>query len=231
MNDTTAPPPTPPAAAYPIAFDVEPQLTGRNRLTVAFRIILAIPHLIIVGGPGIALGGGGYWFQRGHPVERIFSSVPGNGVLGAVAFIIAVIAWFAIVFSGQHPRGLWDFSRMYMRWRTKAGVYIALLRDEYPPFGEAEYPVTYEVAYPEIRRDRWSVGLRFIYAIPHVFVLFFLGIAWWFTTVIAWFAILFSGSYPAGLYRFGVGVMRWSVRVESYVLLMRDEYPPFSMEP
>ena len=148
MNDTTPPPP--PAAAYPVTFDVEPQLTGRNRLTVAFRIILAIPHLIIVGGPGIALGGGGYWFERGHPVERIFSSVPGNGVLGAVAFIIAIIAWFAIVFAGTHPRGLWDFARMYMRWRTKAGAYIALLRDEYPPFGEGEYPVTYEIAYPDM---------------------------------------------------------------------------------
>jgi len=229
MNDTT--PPTAPAPAYPVTFDVEPQLTGRNRLTVGFRIILAIPHLIIVGGPGIALGGGGYWFERGHPTVRLFSSVPGNGVLGVVAFVVAVIAWFAIVFGGTQPRGLWDFTRMYMRWRTKAGAYIALLRDEYPPFGEGEYPVTYEIVYPETPRNRWSVGLRFFYAIPHVIVLFFLGIAWWVTTVIAWFAILFTGSYPAGLYRFGVGVMRWNVRVESYVLLMRDEYPPFSMEP
>ena len=62
-------------------------------------------------------------------------------------------------------------------------------------------------------------------------MLFFLGIAWGFTSLIAWFAILFTGAYPEGLYKFGVGVMRWSVRVESYSLLMRDEYPPFSMEP
>jgi len=230
MNDTTPPPP-PPSPAYPVTFDVEPQLTDRNRMTVAFRIILAIPHLLIVGGPGIALGGGGYWFERGHPLLRLVSGLPGNGVLGAVAFVMAVIAWFAIVFAGTHPRGLWDFARMYMRWRTKAGAYIALFRDEYPPFGEGEYPVTYEVAYPEVPRDRWSVGLRIFYVIPHAIVLFFLGIAWWITTVIAWFAILFTGAYPAGLYRFGVGVMRWNVRVESYVLLMRDEYPPFSMQP
>ena len=230
MNDTT-PPPTPPAAAYPVTFDVEPQLTGRNRLTVAFRIILAIPHLIIVGGPGLALGGGGYFFQRGHPVVRLFSGLPDNGVLGIAAFVVAVLVWFAIVFSGQHPRGLWDFTRMYVRWRTKAGAYIALFRDEYPPFGETEYPVTYEVAYPETPRNRWSVGLRIFYVIPHVIVLFFLGIAWWITSVAAWFAILFTGAYPASLYRFGVGVMRWNVRVETYMLLMRDEYPPFSMEP
>jgi hypothetical protein len=74
------------------------------------------------------------------------------------------------------------------------------------------------------------VGLRLIYVIPHAVVLFFLNIAWIVTTVIAWFAILFTGSYPTGLYRFGVGVMRWQVRVEAYVLLMRDEYPPFGFD-
>ena len=74
------------------------------------------------------------------------------------------------------------------------------------------------------------MGLRLLYVIPHAIVLFFLLIAWFVTTVIAWFAILFSGNYPSGLYEFGVGVMRWQVRVEAYVLLMRDEYPPFSFD-
>ena len=231
MNDTTPPPPSP-AAAYPVAFDVEPQLTDRNRLTVAFRIILAIPHLIIVGGPAFAIGGGAWFNSRsGGDGFRFGGGLSGGGVLGLVAFVIAVIAWFAIVFAGKHPRGLWDFARMYMRWRTKAGAYIALFRDEYPPFGEGEYPVTYEVAYPETPRNRWSVGLRVFYLIPHAIVLFFLNIAWFVTSVIAWFAILFTGAYPAGLYRFGIGVMRWGMRVESYALLMRDEYPPFSFEP
>ncbi|MBI2912500.1 MAG: DUF4389 domain-containing protein [Chloroflexi bacterium] len=118
-----------------------------------------------------------------------------------------------------------------MRWRTRAIAYTALLRDEYPPFGDGDYPVTYEISYPEQARDRWSVGLRIIYVIPHVLILIFLGVAWAVTALIAWFAILFTGQYPQGLYRFAVGVMRWSVRVESYLLLMRDEYPPFSMEP
>src|SRR3974377_2308860 len=120
---------------------------------------------------------------------------------------------------------------MCVRGRTKAGPYVALLRDEYPPFGEGEYPVTYEVDVPEATRNRWSVGLRIFYLIPHAIVLFFLNIAWGVTTVIAWFAILFTGAYPEGLYRFGVGVMRWNIRVETYGLLMRDEYPPFSMQP
>lgn len=193
---------------------------------MGFRLILAIPHILLVGTPG---GVGGL------PGGRVFSwfpfaAVAGNGVLGLVAFMVAVISWFAIVFTRKHPRGLWDLTSMYMRWRTKAVAYIALLRDEYPPFGEGDYPVSFETSYPEIDRDRWSVGLRLIYVIPHAIIVFLLGIGWLFTTILAWFAILLTGDYPQGLYSFGVGVMRWSIRVEAYVLLMRDEYPPFSLD-
>ena len=79
-------------------------------------------------------------------------------------------------------------------------------------------------------RNRLSVGLRIFYAIPQVIVLLFLNIAWVFTSIVAWFAILFTGRYPAGLYEFAVGVLRWDMRVEAYLLLMRDEYPPFSLQ-
>jgi Domain of unknown function (DUF4389) len=198
------------AASYPVAYDVEAQLSGRNRLTTAFRLILAIPHIILVGTPGTS--------SRG-------------GVLSVVAFVLAFFAWFVILFTGKHPKGIWEFSAMYMRWRAKAVTYMALLRDEYPPFGDAQYPITFEATYPEQPRDRLSVGLRLIYAIPHLIVLFFLGIAWFVTAIIGWFAILFTGAYPEALYRFAVGFLRWSLRVESYVLLMRDEYPPFSLQP
>jgi hypothetical protein len=75
------------------------------------------------------------------------------------------------------------------------------------------------------------VGLRLVYVIPHAVALLFVNVAWFVTSVVAWFAILFTGDYPEGLYRFGVGAMRWNVRVESYVLLMRDEYPPFRLSP
>lgn len=218
---------------YSVSFDVEPQISGRNRLTVAFRIILAIPHLILVGSPGLIFLGGpaGWWFWTGADENRFGWGFGSGGALGAAAFIMAVIAWFAILFANQHPKGLWDFAHFYMRWRTRAITYVALFRDEYPPFGDAEYPRTYEVEFPTGPRNKWSVGLRLIYAIPHAIVLFFLGIAWFIVSVIAWFAILFTGTYPEGLYRFGVGVMRWFMRYDSYLLLMRDEYPPFSLEP
>lgn len=215
-------------SGYPISLVLDPCLENRNRLTVAFRIILAIPQLILVGGPGIGIGAFTIFGSRSGGGN--FTNFGSNGVLGAVAGVCAIIAWFAIVFANKHPQGLWDFGRFYMRWHARVTAYVALFRDEYPPFGDGEYAATFEVAYPEQARDRLSVGLRFLYLIPHAIVLFFLNIGWWFTTVVAWFAILFTGSYPAGLYDFGVKVWRWNVRVEAYALLLRDEFPPFSLD-
>jgi hypothetical protein len=142
---------------------------------------------------------------------------------------MAVIAWFGVVFAAVHPRGLWDFAGFYLRWRARSVPYLMLLRDEYPPFGEGTYPTSFAVSWPDIPRNRWSVGLRIFYVIPHLIVLIFLNLAWVVTAIVAWFAILFTGSYPGGLYDFAVGVMRWDLRVEAYLLLMRDEYPPFRL--
>ena len=97
MSEMTTP------AAYPVVFDVEPQITTRNRLTVAFRAILALPHAILVGTPGV--GGG---------------SDNGGGVISTVALVMAIISWFAIVFTGKQPKGLWDFTSYYLRRRAKA---------------------------------------------------------------------------------------------------------------
>jgi hypothetical protein len=197
MSDTVPQPPS----TYPVKFDVERQLTDRNRLTTAFRYFLAIPHLVIVGA------------------------------LGSVAEIVGVISWFAILFTGTQPRGLWDFNALYMRWYARTYAYVTLLRDEYPPFGDMPYPVTFEATYPEGPRDRLSVGLRIFYVIPHLIVAGLLGVAWYVTTLVAWFAILFTGEYPEGLYEFGVKVMRYVMRVISYFLLMHDEFPPFGLQP
>lgn len=202
---------------YPVSFDIEPQLTARNRLTTGFRLILAVPQIVIVGGVG----------SIGYSVVFLRES----GALATAAFTMAVISWFAIVFADTHPRGLWDFAAYYVRWWIRVSAYVSLLRDEYPPFGDEPYPTSFGVEYPTSRRDKLSVGLRLIYAIPHVVVLFFLNVAWLITTVIAWFSILFTGRYPDDLYSFAVGVFRWNVRLETYLLLMRDEYPPFRVAP
>jgi hypothetical protein len=213
-----------PPSPYPVSFDVTPQLTDRNRATVFFRFFLAIPHLLILGGAGF---GAGWTATDGW--SRFSGGVSG---LEGVAITMAIVSWFGIIFWRLHPTGLWQFAGFYLRWASRAGAYFVLLRDDYPPFGDGEYPIRLEVGeFPANEsRDRWSVGLRLIYAIPHFIVLIFVGIAWFVATVIAWFAILFSGSYPEGLYRFGVGALRWCLRVQAYILLMRDEYPPFSLE-
>lgn len=152
-----------------------------------------------------------------------------GGVLGPVAVVIALIAWFAIVFGAAFPPGLWKLSAFYLRWRVRAVAYLMLLRDEYPPFGEGPYPAFLTLSEPQEPRDRVTVAFRIFLALPHLVILWVLGIAWAVTTVIAWFAILLTGDYPARLYEFAVGVLRWNTRVEAYLLLLRDEYPPFSL--
>ena len=210
----------------PVRVSVEPALENRNRLSTAFRLVLGIPHMILVGGPIAATLSWSWSSDTGLKYDW----GAGGGVLGAVAVVAAMIAWFAILFTRRHPEGLWNLAAFYLRWRVRAIAYLALLRDEYPPFGEGEYPARLELRPPEGERDLLTVAFRIILALPHLLALWLLGLAWGFTTVIAWFAILFTGRYPAGLYEFALGVFRWSVRVEAYLLLLRDEYPPFLLE-
>jgi Domain of unknown function (DUF4389) len=205
---------------YPVSVTVEPSLTNRNRLTTAFRLILAIPHLILVGGVGLGLA------SRGDGRTTLGGE---EGLLGAVAIFLAIVSWFTILFTGNHIVGIRQFTSFYLRWRVRALSYFMLLEDPYPPFGDAPYPASIELVDPAVPRDRVTVGFRLFLAIPHFIVLFFVLIGWGITTIIAWFAILFTGAYPRGLYDFGVGVLRWRLRVESYLLLMVDEYPPFSL--
>jgi hypothetical protein len=212
------------ATSHPVDVTIAPQLQGRNRLTCAFRFILAIPHLILVGGP-IALAISMVWYP-----EDQGGWGAGGGVFGAVAAVIAIVAWFAILFTGRFPKGLWAISAMYMRWRVRAAAYLTMLRDEYPPFGDGQYSATLVLPAPRGERNRITVAFRLILVLPHLFTLWILGIALAVSTIIAWFAILFTGNFPRPLYDFALGVLRWSTRVEAYMLLLRDEYPPFSLD-
>ena len=207
---------------YPVSVALEPALTNRNRLTTAFRFILAIPHLILVGGVAIGVAS-----STSSGDSRTIGSE--SGLLGAVAIFLAIVSWFTIVIAATHIVGIRQFTSFYLRWRVRALAYFMLLEDVYPPFGDAPYPASIEIVDPAGPRDRLSVGLRILLAIPHFIVLAFVSLAWGVTTMAAWFIILFTGAYPQGLYEFGVGALRWRLRVEAYVLLMVDEYPPFSL--
>jgi uncharacterized protein DUF4389 len=198
--------------AYPVSITFETKLDARNRLTTAFRPILALPHSILVGPV--------YWSSRSG----------GFGLIGAAAYVLAIVSWFALLITGSQPRGIREFTVYYLRWRTRSLAYMALLRDEYPPFGDGSYGAEIQVGEPAQPRPRDVIALRPLLVIPHLVVLAFLLVAWLVTTVCAWFAILFTGSYPASLYSFGGGVMRWALRVEAYALLLVDVYPPFTLE-
>jgi len=185
--------------AFPVAFDVE-YPDRLSRLLIFFKWLLVIPHFIVLY------------------------------VLGLVTGLLTFIAWFAILFTGRYPRGMFNFVVGYYRWTYNISAYVYLLRDEYPPFSleSGGYPVTFEVQYPE-RLSRLLIFVKWLLVIPNVIVLYFVMIVWMVTTFIAWFAILFSGRYPKGLFDFSAGTLRWMARVNAYVLLLRDEYPPVSL--
>lgn len=214
-----------PASLHPVRLHVVPSLDDRNRLTTAFRFLLAIPHLVLVGGPVVLAF---VWSSRSDADGRLDWGTA--GVLGAVAAICAIIAWFAIVFTGTAPEGLAQLERFYLRWRVRATAYMALLRDEYPPFGDAPYPAEVELPSVLEPRDRVGVAFRPILVLPHIIIVWALGLAWGLATIVAWFAILFTGRYPRPLYDFALGVFRWTTRVEAYLLLLTDVYPPFTLD-
>jgi hypothetical protein len=205
---------------YPVSVSVEPALANRDRLTTAFRLILAIPHVILVGG--ISYG-------TVYSDDNAIKVGGEGGLLGAVAYFLAIVSWFTILFTGTHIIGIRQFTLFYLRWRVRALSYVMLLEDAYPPFGDAPYPASIEVTDPVAPRDRLTVAFRILLAIPHFIVLIFVLLAWCLTTIVAWFSILLTGSYPHGLYEFGVGALRWRLRLEAYMLLLVDEYPPFSL--
>jgi hypothetical protein len=118
------------------------------------------------------------------------------------------------------------------RWQANVSAYVMLMRDEYPPFSwdPGRYPVTYSVEYPA-ELSRWMIFVKWLLAIPHIVVLGLLYIGAIVALLVAWFSILFTKRFPESLFRYIVGVFRWQQRVYAYAYLMRDEYPPFSMEP
>jgi hypothetical protein len=205
---------------YPVQFSIDYPDRPLNRLSTAFRIFAAIPILIVVAAIG---GWGGGW--GGGDWGSSFA-VGGGGLLVAPPLLM-------ILFRQKYPRWWYDWNRELMRFSNRVGVYLALMDDRYPSTDERQ-SVTLELPYPDAERDlnRWLPLVKWFLAIPHYIALFFLAIAALVCVVIAWFAILFTGRYPRGLFDFLVGVGRWANRVTAYAfVLVTDRYPPFSLNP
>jgi hypothetical protein len=200
------------APPYPLTFSVDYPDRELNRVTTGFRIILAIPVLLL-----LALFGGGRF--GGHPL--------GVGLL----LFLPVLA--LLVLRHKYPRWWFDFSLQLTRLEARIYSYVLLLRDEYPSVDEQQ-AVHLDIVYPDAKNDlnRWLPLVKWLLAIPHYIVLVFLYIAVVVVVIIAWFAILFTGRYPQGMFDFVVGVVRWALRVGAYAfLLVTDRYPPFSLAP
>jgi uncharacterized protein DUF4389 len=205
---------------YPVQFSVEYPDRDLDRLSTAFRIIAAIPILILLG----AIGGG--WGSWGSGGNGEWMAAGGGGILFFPTLLM-------IVFRQKYPRWWYDWNLELLRFQNRVGVYLGLLDDRYPSTDERQ-SVSLEFPYPDAKQglNRWLPLVKWFLAIPHYIVLLFLGLAAFVCVILAWFAILFTGRYPRGLFDFVVGVLRWANRVGGYAfVLVTDEYPPFRLNP
>lgn len=203
--------------AYPASLSVDHPDRELNRLTTFLRVITVIPIAILLG----LVSSAAWDWGDDHRWAVNLSA-------GGVLFLATVLM---LVFRQKYPRWWFDWNIALTRFGARVGAYLALLRDEYPSTDE-EQAVHIEIPYPDAKADlnRWLPLVKWLLAIPHHIVLFFLGIAALVVVIIAWFAIMFTGRYPKGLFDFVVGVMRWSLRVSAYAfLLTTDKYPPFAL--
>jgi hypothetical protein len=207
---------TSPEAPYPVEFDVDYPDRDLNRLSTGLRIFAAIPILIIA-----------------TLLEGPYGWGPGSQFVLAAGGTVFLPTVLMILFRQKYPRWWYDWNLELLRFESRIGVYLALMDDRYPSTDERQ-SVTLEFPYPDAKRDlnRWLPLVKWLLAIPHYIVLLFLGIAAFFVVVFAWFAILFTGRYPRGLFDFVLGVLRWGNRVTAYAfLLVTDRYPPFRLSP
>ncbi len=202
---------------FPASLGIEYQAKS-DRLTAFFRPFTAIPIWVVLallmGYHGGSSGNGG-----GLSV----------GYGAGFAFLPVLLM---ILFRQKYPRWWYDWNLALMRFCMRVSAYFLLLRDEYPSTDE-EQAVRLDFAYPDARSglNRWMPLVKWFLAIPHYVCLFGLGVAVLIFTVVAWVAILFTGTYPRSLFDFVVGAMRWGLRVNAYAfLLVTDQYPPFSMK-
>ncbi len=204
-----------PAIPFPLTYSVEYPDRPLNRLTSAFRFIWLIPIGVIIAllTEGFSRDGSGYGWAW---------------AIGGFLFLPTLLM---ILFRQKYPRWWFDWNLNLAKFMARYQAYVYLMRDEYPSTDE-EQAAFIDFPYPDaMRLNRWMPLVKWILAIPHYIVLWILHIAVCVCVIIAWFAILFTGRYPRGLFDFVVGVNRWTWRVIAYAfLLVTDDYPPFEFD-
>jgi|SRR2546423_268924 len=205
--------------AHPVRFAVDYPDRDLNRLTTAFRILTAIPIAIVLA----TIGGYSVSWANGSGSTTTLAA-GGTGLL----FIPPLLM---IVFRQKYPRWWYEWNLQLLRFANRLGVYLALMDDRYPATDEQQ-SVHLEFSYPDAQTElnRWLPIVKWLLALPHYIVLFFLYIGAFFAAIGAWFAILFTGRYPRGIFDYIEGVIRWHNRVVGYALiLVTDIYPPFQL--
>jgi hypothetical protein len=208
-----------PNTTYPVSFSVEYPDRKLDRLTTAFRIIVAIPILIV-----FASVSGATWRWGTGKGAYVAAGAGGLLFLGPLLMI---------VFRQKYPRWWFDWNLELQRFGARVGAYLALMDDRYPSTDEQQ-SVHLDYDYPDAAADlnRWLPLVKWFLAIPHYVVLVLLYVATIVVVLIAWFAILFTGRYPRALFTFVEGVTRWGYRVGAYAfILVTDRYPPFRLAP
>jgi hypothetical protein len=204
---------------YPVQFSVDYPERSLNRLTTFFRVFTVIPIAILLTSIT------GYQTSYSDP-DGTTTTVVAGGI--GLLFIPVLLM---LLFRKKYPRWWYDWNLNLQRFANRIGVYALLMDDRYPSTDE-EQAVHLEYAYPDAETElaRGMPLIKWLLAIPHYIVLFFLGIGVFFAVVGAWFAILFTGRYPRGLFDYVEGVVRWYNRVVCYaVTLVTDRYPPFRL--
>jgi hypothetical protein len=200
---------------YPVQLSVEFPDRALNRTTTFFRLITVIPIAILV----VALAGTSSDDNGGD-----YATIGAGGVLFLAPLLM-------IVFRQKYPTWWFDWNVNLVRLLNRVAAYALLLRDEYPSTDD-EQAVHILIGYPDVERDlnRWLPLVKWLLAFPHYILLSLLWTALLVAVVVAWFAILLTRRYPRGIFAFVVGVLRWSLRVEAYALLLTtDRYPPFRL--
>ncbi|GIF68125.1 hypothetical protein Ais01nite_61600 [Asanoa ishikariensis] len=208
---------------HPVNFSVAYPDRPLNRLTSFFRLFMVIPIVILLG---TVYSGGAEWGQWGGDDGNSAETVAYG--FGGVLFFGPLLM---ILFRKKYPRWWFDWNLELQRFANRVTVYFALMDDRYPATDDHQ-SVRLDYDYPGGTLNRFLPIVKWLLAIPHYIVLFFLHIGGVVAVIIAWFAILFTGRYPRGLFAYVEGLLRWQNRVTAYAFtLATDRYPPFRLAP
>lgn len=184
--------------AHPISLVVTDDLK-RSRLTVFFRMLLAIPHFI--------------WLY----------------LWSIAALFTMIVAWFAALFTKRVPQGIHNFLAGYLRYQVHVFSYLSLVANPYPPFsGSANYPVTVQVA-PPAEQGRLGVFFRYLLAFPALLLSGVLNYLTYLVSFFAWFVAIFMGRIPEGMRNLLAFSVRYHAQTQGYVMLLTSKYPSFNV--